>query len=103
MTSEPTANTASDAASTGTCPRRSAIRPMSGQHRDVAEQEAGDDRRGPLELVDRDADRRHHVGQREHHDIGVDRGERDGGGAEAEEQPGPPVECARSSRVIPEP
>ena len=30
MISEPTANTASDAASTGTCPRRSAIRPMRG-------------------------------------------------------------------------
>ena len=52
----------------------------------------GGHRDRPLELVDRDADRRHHVRQREHDDVGVDRGERDGGGAEAEQQAGPPVQ-----------
>ena len=56
------------------------------EHGDVAEQEAGHDRRGPLELVDRDADAGHHVGQREHHDVGVGGRERDGDRGEAEQQ-----------------
>ena len=60
------------------------------EHRDVAEQEAGHDRGGPLELVDRDADRAHHLRQREHHDVGVGRGEGDRDGGQPEQQPGRP-------------
>ena len=57
------------------------------QHRDVPEQEAGDDRGGPLELVDRDAGAGHHVGQREHDDVGVRGRERHGDRRETEQQP----------------
>ena len=59
------------------------------QHRDVAEQEAGHDRGGSLQLVDRDADRAHHLREREHHDVGVGRGEGDGDGGQPQQQPGP--------------
>ena len=58
-----------------------------GQHRDVAQQEAADDRRGPLELVDRHPDAGHHVRQRQDHDVGVGGGEGDGDRRHREEQP----------------
>jgi hypothetical protein len=61
------------------------MRPMSG-HRDVAEQEAADDRGRPLELVDRHTDTGHHVGQRQHDDVGVRGGERDGDRRHPQEQ-----------------
>ena len=59
------------------------------QHRDVAEQEAADDRGRALELVDRHPDAGHHVGEREHHDVGVGGGERhrDGGAAASSARP----------------
>ena len=57
------------------------------EHRDVAEQEAADDRCRALELVDRHADAGHHVGQGEHDDVGVGRRERHGDGCHGEEQP----------------
>ncbi len=85
MTSEPTAKTTSAATSTGTRPAQVGDPADQRQHRDVPEQEAGDDRRGPLELVDRDADRGHHVRQRQHDDVGVGGGEGDGDGGQAEQ------------------
>ena len=66
------------------------------QHRDVAEQEAGDDRRRPLQLVDGDADAAHHVGQREHDDVGVGRREGHGDRGQAEQQPRAPRRSTRS-------
>jgi hypothetical protein len=57
------------------------------EHRDVAEQEPADDRRCALELVDRHPDPGHHVGQREHHDVRVGGGERDGDRRHGEEHP----------------
>ena len=57
------------------------------EHRDVAEQEAADDRGGPLQLVDRHPDAGHHVGQRQHDDVRVGGGERDGDGRHRQEQP----------------
>ena len=57
-----------------------------GQHRDVAEEEARDDRRRPLEGVDADADTGHHVGQREDDDVGVGGRERDGRGRSREQR-----------------
>ena len=42
---------------------------------------------GSLELVDAQADRAHHVGQREHDDVGVRGREGNGDGCEAEQQP----------------
>ena len=56
------------------------------QDGDVAEEEAGDDRRRPLEGVDADADTGHHVGQREDDDIGVGGRERHGGGRGREQR-----------------
>jgi len=56
------------------------------QHRDVPQQEAGDDRGRALELVDGDADAAHHVGQREHDDVGVGRGERHSHRGEGQQQ-----------------
>ena len=62
-----------------------------GEHRDVPEQEAAHDRGRPLELVDAQPDRAHHVRQREHHHVGVGRGERDRDGRQGQQQPGGPV------------
>ena len=45
------------------------------QHRDVAEQEARDDRRCSLQLIDTEADAGHHVRQSHDHDVGVRRSE----------------------------
>ncbi len=45
------------------------------QQRDVAEQEPGDDRRCLLQLVGRQADAVHDVGQHQHDHVGVGRGE----------------------------
>ena len=59
---------------------------MRRQHRDVAEEEAGDDRCRPLEGVDADADSGHHVGQREDDDVGVGGRERDGRGRRREQR-----------------
>jgi hypothetical protein len=53
------------------------------EHRHIAEEEAGDDRGRLLERVDPDADTGHHVGQGDHDDIRVRRGQchrRRGGG-----------------------
>ena len=58
-----------------------------GQHRDVAEQEARDDRCRPLEGVDAHPDTAHHVGQGEDDDIGVGGGEGDGDGSRREQCP----------------
>ncbi len=58
-----------------------------GQHGDVAEEEPGDDGGRALELIGADPDRAHHVGQRQHHDVGVDRGERDRDRAEDQQRP----------------
>ena len=58
------------------------------QHGDVAEQEAGHDRRGPLELVEVEPDRGHHVGQRQHDDVGVGGREHDRDRREPEQDPG---------------
>ncbi len=54
------------------------------EHRDVPEQEAGDDRRGPLQLVDAEPDPAHHVRQREDDHVGVGgrEGHRDRGQAQ---------------------
>ena len=57
------------------------------QHRDVAEQEAGDDRGRPLQRVDADADPAHHVGEGEHDDVGVGGGEGDGDRGRREQRP----------------
>jgi hypothetical protein len=57
------------------------------EHGDVAEQEARDDRGGPLQRVDADADPGHHVGQGEHDDVGVGSGEGDGDGGRREQCP----------------
>ena len=59
------------------------------QHRDVPEQEAGDDRRRPLELVERDAGRGHHLGQGQHDDVGVGGGEGHRDRSQAEQPAGP--------------
>ena len=48
------------------------------QDGDVAEEEAGDDGRGPLEGVDAHADPAHHVGEGEDDDVGVGGRQRDG-------------------------
>ena len=62
------------------------------QRRGVAEQEAADDRRGPLQLVEPDADPGQDVGQRQDDDVGVGRGDEDGEGREDDDrQPGAPV------------
>ena len=53
------------------------MRPISGRTPDVAQQEARDDRCGPLELIDVQADRRHHGRQGQDDDVGVCRRERD--------------------------
>ena len=58
------------------------------QHRDVPEQEARDDRRPPLELVERDAGGLHHVRQREYDDVGVGGCEGHGDGGQPEQEPG---------------
>ncbi len=63
------------------------------QHGDVAEQEARDDRRGPLELLRRDPGRGTHLGQGEDHDVGVRGGEGHRDGGEAEQQPRPRPRC----------
>ncbi len=57
------------------------------QHRDVAEEEPGDDGRRALQRVDADADAAHHVGEGEDDDVGVGGGERDGDGRGAEQRP----------------
>ena len=57
------------------------------QHRDVAEQEAGDDRRGALELLGGVAHRAEHVGQRQDDDVGVRGGERDRDGGQGQQPP----------------
>ena len=56
------------------------------EHRDVPEQEAAHDRGGSLQLVDVEPDRAHHVGQGEHHDVGVGGRERHGYGGQAEQE-----------------
>ena len=61
------------------------------QHRDVAEQEPGDDRSGALQLVDAEPDARHHVRQREDDDVGVGGGERDRDRGQPEQEPRPRV------------
>jgi hypothetical protein len=58
-----------------------------GEDRDVAEQEAGHDRGGPLQLVDGQPDAGHHVRQRQHHDVGVGGGEPDRHGRERQQGP----------------
>ena len=57
------------------------------QHRDVAEEEAGDDRGRPLEGVDAHADAAHHVGEGEDDDVGVGGGEGDGDRGRREQRP----------------
>ena len=57
------------------------------QHRDVAQEEARDDRRRPLQGVDADADPAHHVGEGEHDDVGVGGGEGDGDRGRREQRP----------------
>ena len=63
------------------------------QHRDVPEQEAGDDRCGLLELVDGHADRGHHLRQRQDDDVGVGGGEGDRDGRQRQQR-------ARPSRLV---
>jgi hypothetical protein len=55
------------------------------QHPDVAQQEARHDRCGALQLVEVEARRGHHVGQREHHDVRVGGRERDRDGCQPQE------------------
>ncbi len=57
------------------------------QHGDVAEQEAGDDRGGALQLLGGDADGAHHLGERQDDDVGVGRSEGDSDGREGEQRP----------------
>ena len=57
------------------------------KHRDVAEEEARDDRCRPLEGIDAHADAAHHVGEGQDDDVGVRRGEGDGDRGRREERP----------------
>ena len=57
----------------------------------VAEQEAADDRRRPLELVEPDADPGEDVGQRQDDDVGVGRRDEDGEGREDDDRQPRPV------------
>ena len=77
VTTEPTTNTARQPSRTR-CRGSEVGEPADQrQHRDVAEQEARDDRGRPLQRLDAQPDPGHHVGQRQHDDVGVGRGERD--------------------------
>ena len=60
------------------------------EYGDVAEEEARDDRRAALELVGREVRGRHHVRQRQDHDVVVGGREGDGHGGQAEQQPATP-------------
>ena len=71
------------------------------QHRDVAEQEPGDDRGRPLELVDGEPDPGHHVRQGQDDDVGVGGREADGDRGERQQRPGPArPEASRSGDVL---
>ena len=85
---EPTAKRTSAPTSTGVRPTTSAIRPIKREYRDVAEQEARDDRGGPLQLIRRQAYPSHHVGQRQYDDVSVGRRERDRDRRQGQPRPG---------------
>ncbi len=87
MTSEPSANTTSAITSTGSRPRRSAIRPMSGSIATYPSRKPDTIGAAFWSCDDLDADAGHHVGQREHHDVGVGGREGDRDGGEAEQEP----------------
>ena len=87
MTSDPTAKTSSAATSTGTRPRRSAIRPISGSIATYPSRKPETIGAPALQLLGRDADAGHHVRQRQHDDVGVGGGERDGDSGEPQDDP----------------
>ena len=70
------------------------------ERRGVAEQEAADDRRRALQLVQADADAGEDVGQRENDDVGVGRREQDGEGREDDDGQAGPLAGLRDGRGV---
>jgi len=74
-------------------PNRSEARPSSGNRGDVAQQVPGDDRRDPLEVIDRDADGGDDVAHDGDHDVGVEGTEQYGQAACADRDSAPGMRC----------